>query len=65
VIQERRSQRPEAREAARKAAIAKAKESKRVQAAAKKDVAKGQAPKSIVGKMQARGAPKKVMATSR
>lgn len=72
VIKERRSMRPEAREAARKAAIASGKEKRSAAQSAKKaekaksaaSAAKGQTSR-IASKQGAKGAPKKVAATSR
>ena len=72
VIKERRSQRPEARSAARQAAIKEGKEKRAAAQSAKKAekaksasaAAKGQTGR-IVGKQGAKGAPKKVQATSR
>ncbi|KAK4102973.1 hypothetical protein N658DRAFT_485171 [Parathielavia hyrcaniae] len=69
VIKERRSMRPEARSAARQAAIKESKEKKAAEQAAKKaDKAKraaGQPQGRIVGKQGAKGAPVKVAAKSR
>jgi hypothetical protein len=72
VIKERRSQRPEAREAARKAAIAAGKEKRTAAQSAKKmekaksaaNAAKGQTSR-IQSKQGAKGAPMKVSAKSR
>merc|ERR1712070_1306502 len=71
VIKERRTMRPEARAAARQAAIKEGKEKKATAESKKKaekaksasKAAQGQAPK--VSKMQAKGAPSKVAAKSR
>ncbi|KAK4219074.1 Ribosomal protein L24e domain containing protein [Rhypophila sp. PSN 637] len=70
VIKERRSMRPEARSAARAAAIKESKEKKQEAAAAKKaekakNAAKGGSQGRIVGKQGAKGAPVKVAAKSR
>jgi large subunit ribosomal protein L24e len=70
VIKERRTMRPEARSAARQAAIKEAKEKKQASAAAKKaekakNAAKGQAGGRITSKAGAKGAPVKVAAKSR
>ncbi|KAL2117881.1 hypothetical protein VTJ04DRAFT_7541 [Mycothermus thermophilus] len=73
VIKERRSMRPEARNAARLAAIKESKEKKKAAEAAKKAekaknaaaAARGQAQGRIVGKQGAKGAPVKVAAKSR
>ena len=71
VIKERRSQRPEAREAARKQAISDAKEKKTAAAAQKKaDKAKNAASKGgaragIASKQGAKGSAPKVAAKSR
>jgi large subunit ribosomal protein L24e len=72
VIKERRTMRPEARSAARTAAIKDAKEKKAAEAALKKEdkakrattASKGQTQR-IVGKQGAKGAPMKVKATTR
>ncbi|KAK0507176.1 hypothetical protein JMJ35_010214 [Cladonia borealis] len=72
LIKDRRSQRPEAREAARKEAIAKGKEKKATAESKKKaekaksaaGAARGQ-PGRIQSKMGAKGAPNKVSAKSR
>jgi large subunit ribosomal protein L24e len=72
VIKERRAQRPEARSAARQAAIKEGKEKKAASESQKKmekakgaaGAAKGQAGR-IASKQGAKGAPKKVAATSR
>ncbi|KAG0651686.1 60S ribosomal L24 [Hyphodiscus hymeniophilus] len=72
VIKERRTQRPEARTAARAAAIKEGKEKRAAAQSAKKaekaksaaGAAKGNVGR-IVGKQGAKGAPKKVQATSR
>jgi len=72
VIKERRSQRPEARSAARAAAIKEGKEKKAAAVSAKKAekaklasaAAKGQTAR-VTSKQGAKGAPKKVQATTR
>jgi hypothetical protein len=72
VIKERRSQRPEARSAARAAAIKEGKEKRAAAQSAKKaekaksaaSASKGQASR-LTSKQGAKGAPKKVQATSR
>ena len=73
IIKERRSQRPEARAAARQAAIKEGKE-KKTEAESKKkaekaktaaNAAKGQTGGRIQSKMGAKGAPTKVSAKSR
>ncbi|PMD27865.1 hypothetical protein NA56DRAFT_640617 [Hyaloscypha hepaticicola] len=72
VIKERRSMRPEARSAARQAAIKEGKEKRAAAQSAKKaekaktaaSAAKGQASR-LTSKQGAKGAPKKVQATSR
>jgi len=72
VIKERRSMRPEARSAARLAAIKESKDKKQADAAAKKaekaklaGAAKGQAAGRVTSKQGAKGAPVKVAAKSR
>jgi large subunit ribosomal protein L24e len=73
VIKERRSMRPEARSAARIAAIKESKDKKQAAAAAKKaekaklaaSAAKGQAGGRVTSKQGAKGAPVKVAAKSR
>ena len=73
VIKERRTQRPEARSAARQAAISEGKEKKAAAESKKKaekaktaaGAAKGQARGGITSKQQAKGAPAKVAAKSR
>lgn len=73
VIKERRAQRPEARAAARQAAIKEGKEKKTAQESKKKQekaksaagAARGQARGGIASKQQAKGAPSKVTAKSR
>lgn len=73
VIKERRSMRPEARSAARLAAIKESKEKKQAEQAAKKAekakgaaaAAKGQSQGRIASKQGAKGAPVKVAAKSR
>jgi large subunit ribosomal protein L24e len=72
VIKERRTMRPEARTAARQAAIKEGKEKRAAAQSAKKaekaktaaGAAKGQASR-LTSKQGAKGAPKKVQATSR
>jgi large subunit ribosomal protein L24e len=72
VIKERRSMRPEARSAARAAAIKEGKEKKAAAVSAKKaekaklaaNAAKGQTAR-VMSKQGAKGAPKKVQATTR
>lgn len=72
VIKERRSQRPEARSAAREAAIKEGKEKRAAAQSAKKlekaksaaNASKGQASR-LTSKQGAKGAPKKIQATSR
>jgi large subunit ribosomal protein L24e len=73
VIKERRTQRPEARSAARQAAIKEGKEKKAAAESAKKaekaksasKAASGQARGGIASKQGAKGAPSKVKATTR
>lgn len=73
VIKERRAQRPEARAAARQAAIKEGKERKSAQESKKKQekaksaagAARGQTRGGIASKQQAKGAPAKVTAKSR
>lgn len=73
VIKERRSQRPEARAAARQAAIKESKEQKAAAESKKKaekaksaaKAATGQVRGGIASKQQAKGKPTKVQATSR
>ncbi|KAK0633117.1 ribosomal protein L24e-domain-containing protein [Immersiella caudata] len=73
VIKERRSMRPEARSAARAAAIKESKDKKQADAAAKKaekaklaaSAAKGQTGGRVTSKQGAKGAPVKVAAKSR
>lgn len=73
VIKERRSMRPEARSAARLAAIKESKDKKQADAAAKKAekaklagaASKGQAAGRVTSKQGAKGAPVKVAAKSR
>jgi large subunit ribosomal protein L24e len=73
VIKERRTMRPEARSAARAAAIRESKDKKQAAAAAKKaekaklaaSAAKGQAGGRVTSKQGAKGAPVKVAAKSR
>ena len=73
VIKERRAQRPEARAAARQAAIKEGKEKKTAAESKKKAekaksasaAARGQARGGIASKQQAKGAPSKVTAKSR
>ncbi|EKD12239.1 hypothetical protein LZ554_000899 [Drepanopeziza brunnea f. sp. 'monogermtubi'] len=73
VIKERRSQRPEARSAARAAAIKEGKEKRAAAQSAKKaekaktaaSAAKGGLNSRVTSKMGAKGAPKKVQATTR
>jgi hypothetical protein len=73
VIKERRAQRPEARAAARQAAIKEGKERKSAQESKKKQekaksaagAARGQTRGGIASKQQAKGAPVKVTAKSR
>jgi len=73
VIKERRAQRPEARAAARQAAIKEGKEKKTAQESKKKQekakgaagAARGQIRGGIASKQQAKGAPGKVTAKSR
>jgi large subunit ribosomal protein L24e len=73
VIKEKRSQRPEARTAARQAAISEGKEKKAAAESKKKAekaktaarAATGQARGGIASKQQAKGAPAKVAAKSR
>ncbi len=73
VIKERRSQRPEVRSAARAAAIKEGKDKRAAAASAKKaekaksaaGAAKGQTRGNVTSKQGAKGAPKKVQATSR
>lgn len=73
VIKERRAMRPEARTAARLAAITESKHKKQASAAAKKaekaktaaSAAKGQANRSVTSKQGAKGAPVKVAAKTR
>jgi large subunit ribosomal protein L24e len=73
VIKEKRSMRPEARSAARLAAIKESKEKKQAAQAAKKaekaksaaQAAKGQAAGRVTSKQGAKGAPVKVAAKSR
>lgn len=73
VIKERRSQRPEARAAARQAAIKEAKEKKAAEESKRKaekaktaaNAARGQVRGGIASKQQAKGAPSKVQAKSR
>ncbi|KEF60628.1 large subunit ribosomal protein L24e [Exophiala aquamarina CBS 119918] len=73
VIKERRAQRPEARAAARQAAIKEGKEKKAASESKKKaekaktasSAARGQARGGIASKQQAKGAPSKVQAKSR
>uniref|UniRef100_W5U9L2 Large ribosomal subunit protein eL24 n=1 Tax=Ictalurus punctatus TaxID=7998 RepID=W5U9L2_ICTPU len=66
VIKEKRSARPEARQAARAQAIKNAKEKKKEAASTKKaQKAQGGSQQSKMSKQQAKGAPSKVQATSR
>jgi large subunit ribosomal protein L24e len=73
VIKERRSMRPEARSAARLAAIKESKDKKQEAAAAKKaekaklaaSAAKGQSAGRVTSKQGAKGAPVKVQAKTR
>lgn len=73
VIKERRTQRPEARAAARQAAIKEGKEKKAASESQKKadkaksaaSAARGQTRGGIASKQQAKGKPGKVQATSR
>ena len=70
VIKERRTMRPEARSAARLAAIKESKDQKQAAAAVKKaekakGAAKGQTRGQISSKQGATGAPRKVAASSR
>ncbi|EXJ79970.1 large subunit ribosomal protein L24e [Capronia epimyces CBS 606.96] len=73
VIKERRTQRPETRAAARQAAIKDAKDKKAAQESKKKlekaksaaGAARGQARGGNISKLQAKGAPTKVQATTR